>query len=547
MKKKILCTLLAVSMLAGHGNIIQAEAVLDDQLIANIPDEIPDFGGETFTVISNPHWSAVRTYEDGFEIYNFIEKLTNCEIEWMTAPGEDYDTVVQTRLMSGEALDCFSGGADVSADADEGIIVNISDYLDELPLMKEWYEKNPSYDATYAYNGSYYTVPCARYDSVEAFTINDRINHTIIYRKDIAEELGYTEAPATIDEWYNMLKDVKANYPNMIPYAVTDYYGDLGQTLNHWTASWGVQQNHMMSNTFFVDGEGKVQLSAATDNMKAYAMEMNKWYADGLFGVIEGREEAFQGNVFSIFYDPLEWSREDNIAVLRESSGREDAAWTCGPIPAVEGYERAYGKQAHYNGGGWRIVDSGDEERNLQVLKFVEFLFFSKVGDGLHQMGCMGEDSWWFDEEGNYVLAEGYSSIIAGGAPEGHPLLESGYAGWYRTPQNNTMMEPLASEYVEWQKSAMSDLEKEVKALCDEVKAENMKYGYETCTFPFVAAEVSDHIATLRNDINNFYQENISLFISGEKPFSEWDSYVDQLYNDLHLQEVLDAYQNTLG
>ena len=51
-------------------------------------------------------------------------------------------------------------------------------------------------------------------------------------------------------------------------------------------------------------------------------------------------------------------------------------------------------------------------------------------------------------------------------------------------------------------------------------------------------------INNLRADANTYFSENYVLFLLGDKPFSEWDSFQEQL-SALGQDRIRDIYQET--
>ena len=49
-------------------------------------------------------------------------------------------------------------------------------------------------------------------------------------------------------------------------------------------------------------------------------------------------------------------------------------------------------------------------------------------------------------------------------------------------------------------------------------------------------------INNLRADANTYFAENYVLFLLGDKPFSEWDSFQEQL-NALGMERITEIYQ----
>ena len=58
-----------------------------------------------------------------------------------------------------------------------------------------------------------------------------------------------------------------------------------------------------------------------------------------------------------------------------------------------------------------------------------------------------------------------------------------------------------------------------------------------------LSTEEKEVYATYFNDLKTYIDENLLMFITGEAPITEWDTFVDVVYS-MGMQEVIDAYQS---
>ena len=56
-----------------------------------------------------------------------------------------------------------------------------------------------------------------------------------------------------------------------------------------------------------------------------------------------------------------------------------------------------------------------------------------------------------------------------------------------------------------------------------------------------LTAEQSSEVSDLSGDVNSYYQENYSMFLTGARAMSEWDDFIATM-NELGLQDILDIY-----
>lgn len=136
-----------------------------------------------------------------------IEELTGYKVEYFTMPAENADEKLNLDISTGVEYDFMKLTVNqFSTLVGKGALISIDDLLDEQALNL----KNSFTDEewqTGVYDGKIYGIPQfdARY-----------VGGGIGYRKDITDELGLT-APTDLDGFYEFLKAIKTEKPDMIP------------------------------------------------------------------------------------------------------------------------------------------------------------------------------------------------------------------------------------------------------------------------------------------------------------------------------------------
>ena len=69
------------------------------------------------------------------------------------------------------------------------------------------------------------------------------------------------------------------------------------------------------------------------------------------------------------------------------------------------------------------------------------------------------------------------------------------------------------------------------------------KGEYDVPTGFRLSDEESEELNTYSGDLSTYINENYAAFFAGEKPLSEWDSYIEGMYS-MGMQNVLDLYQS---
>ena len=162
----------------------------------------------------------------------------------------------------------------------DGIILDLTDKIDDLPNYAKLLEQNPEVDKTIrTTDGKLLFFTTVK----ENTSLNSCYGPMI--RKDWLEKLGLS-MPTTIDEWYTVLKAFKEKDPNgngkadEIPYAETK-----GASFKQFAGAFGTRAGLYVKN-------GKVVYGFMQPEFKEFVTEMNKWYKEGLidseFAALDG-------------------------------------------------------------------------------------------------------------------------------------------------------------------------------------------------------------------------------------------------------------------
>lgn len=522
------------------------------ELYANIPHEIPDLSGYTISIMSPPHFDG-SLFDEILPYYQQVEELTGVTLKWESVASE-YESALETRLLSDNAPDIFlatwshSGLGLIDSYIQDGVLYELSQAFDVAPNMKAFYEeKQPSYTEKFAYtDGGIYTIPTSRYDSDEGYMSNKLNEETLVYRADIAEELGFTETPTTIEDWYELLTAVKQAYPDMIPFNCSEVFKYAVDDLGTFGSAWGIQSNLCVFNKFILGDDGKVQLQAVNDEMKAFVTEMNKWYEEGLIGFTAGGDNRISlplsGAVFSCMYDATHVFHPA-IDALRESD--PDALFLAAPYPTLDGYETTFMGRNMYEGIVC-ITDNGDDQARA-AMQLMDFMYFSDFAAYSNLMGTMGPDTWYFDENGEVVVVKEHATNLF---METINLFEQGCNMWCLMPSLNYGIQTVNDDMQTWYDEYMSEGDAEyIQVRESQIAATEVNYEHLTAGFPdgFMEASDMETYNLLMTPLETYVTETISGMIMGNVDIDTWDSYVDECYDVYQLQTILDIQQKYHG
>lgn len=567
--KKFLCLLLAVVMIVGMFSACGSEeeptpttaaAVAETNATPTSGDDgsgavdyvnAPDLSGKTIKLMTTDTWVAGLTLSDVLPRFKQIEELTGCTIIWETVTS-DYETVLATRL-TGDPSECpdivLLGNTDmntISKYVEDGLLYDITKAYDVTPnIQKFWEEDRPDLKGTFTYtDGGIYNLLANVHDTVDgqAKGVALKGDNALWYRADIAQELGFETYPTTINEWYELLTAVHEAYPDMVPMHMWDWTG--WESARVFTSAYGLHYNNECSTSFFyADENGIVQYEPALEASKEWLTEMNKWYEDGLIVVGDSEEQkigaAANGTTFSGFYSGVTGMCEESLKEIDP-----DGYFLYAPMPTTEGYELTYMGRAAY-GNSFGIINNGDEEQCRAALQFLDFAFFSDYGKYSEKLGVMGE-GWSFGENGELVVDEAYVEALI----KNEIVLQATGANIHFNGPTISSFE-IDQEYSEIAKpiqEAMPDYEpvmsEEQEANWEEINAINTAAYCSYFPKFFMSAEDQDVINTLTADLTTFTDEMLEKYILGTADLANFQTeFVDVLYNNLNLQQILDIYQ----
>lgn len=256
----------------------------------------------------------------------------------------------------------FRGGA--SAAMDQGYIIALNDYEEYMPNYLAWLEEHPMY-------AKQVTTEDGR---IWAFAgIEDQSEQAdcgITIRKDILDALGM-EIPTTIGEFYEVLKAVKTNYPDMIPFSAEMrwmYSQSMSQAIS---GAYGACYPY-----YTTDGT-TVEYALYDDDFRDWLQTMNEWYSESLIdpGLEEVTEDDIYGKLASgELFSALQQSSDSALAGNEcEIEGAEFVA-----IPFLtleEGATRYNFQQSAYVEVNNFFSISTDCENVEAAIRYCDYLF----------------------------------------------------------------------------------------------------------------------------------------------------------------------------
>lgn len=544
----LLVAIMVVALFAGCNEHTGPEGTVDDSFTPH--KGAPNLSGKTITILSENTWVSGVNFSDILPRFKQIEEYTGCTIVWETVPGgTDYNTLVQTRL-AGDPSDCpdiimmQSNTGTLTEYIDQDLLFDFTSAYDICPNIKKFYEEcRTDLKGTFTYfdGGIYNVVGDTWYnDSEQTAYYSTYGDNAIWYREDIAKELGFDTYPKTMDELYQLLKAVKAAYPDMVPLHMWDW-GNW-ESVKVFTSAYGLHFNNEEANSFFyADKDGKIQYEPILQATKEWLTEMNKWYKEGLI-VVGASEEAkigsaAQGRTFAGFYAGIYATVQP---ILQESNPNAQFAYM--PMPSADGYETTYMPRADYS-YSFVVVDNGSEEQCRAAAQFLDYAYFSDYGIYSEKAGVEGE-GWSLDENGKFVPNEEFIAKIL----KGEVVLEAtGAHVHFCGPSIKTLeVEEIwqaAEDKVREELGLELVMDADEKANWEEISSINASHYCPAFPDFYITEEDRETIGSIGGDIATLTSEYLERYIIGTKKLENFETeFVQKLY-DMGLQTLIDINQ----
>ena len=324
----------------------------------------------------------------------YINEKFNINFHYTQVPGETLNEKFTTMIAAGENLDFFLGWyADptnprsIDIARDQGLIVPLDDLLANYGqnLLKE--VKEEYWDLTKV-DGKIWFVPNVQFKSKKFMYV----------RTDWLADMGL-EKPATLDEFENMLKEMKSQNPG----GQDNFYPLVGENFGYlWTGFLG---SFVETAGNFVDTDGQLKPEFFHPNYKLFLQTLQDWYAAGLINpdqatiVREQEREQVETGKAGVW---ITWFGGTRLAQINETDPEAMVSYLNFPVgPSGTGGAQSVGI---FSGGGQVIMSHCSEEKQIKIMQMLDW-FQTEEGQLFQYYGIEGQD--WVDNGDTVSLPEG--------------------------------------------------------------------------------------------------------------------------------------------
>ncbi|MNH91179.1 Lipoprotein LipO precursor [compost metagenome] len=456
---------------------------------------------KTFSMLveSNPSWP----YNKDWPVWKWIEEKTGVTFN-ISVPSGKLDEAVKLNVASGNMPDIsmMLSLAEANKYGQQGALVNILDYKDEMPNFKKWMEKYPEITkGNIASDGKMYMFPN------EGFGETNRMNW--LYREDIFKKHGLAK-PTNYDELYTVLKKLKELYPDSYPLSFR-----MGKVLHDsmtkiLTPAFGTNELYV-----YDDAAKQVKYGPVEDGYKSMVEYLSKFAKEKLIPpnwlTVDTKQwqDLMSTNKAFVTFDYI-----GRIDFFNQPLRKDNPEYTLAFMapPAGPG-----GKQLNpYT----QILQSGmtissDSKQIKAIMKYIDF-YYTEEARTLVSWGKEGE---------TYTVENGVKKI----KPE--------YTDLTDLRKKTGLASHGTYNWIDFD-AHLSLASTELKAAYEEARK------YDSAYHPIAAFNDKEQeiLSTVGEAINKHREENISKFITGDKSLDGWAKYVEEA-NKLGLPQIMDIYK----
>ncbi|MFD2332786.1 extracellular solute-binding protein [Cohnella sp. GCM10020058] len=427
-------------------------------------------------------------------VWRWVREATNIAIEQVTQTGPESMALA---IASGDMPDLFTVyPADAQKYGSRGAFLDLFGYLDRMPHVRAFLASRPDVAVRM-------TSPSG--EMYQLLSDGSGAGNQIVwfYRDDIFDKHGL-KPPSTWDELYETAKTLKRLYPDSYPFVFRHGLG----TLATFGPAFGIYPS------FYQDPEtGEVKYGPTDPNFKAMIGYLRKFYAEGLMPpdwLSMDYKAWTQFMTTNQSFITVQYIGQIEIMNAQLEAGEHLTFMA--PPSGLDGF--AYLPRKDYEPLGYAI--SAKTERLDTALRYLDFLY---ADEGMDLMS-------WGKEGETYEVVDGKRRLL--------PL--------FKEPNDLRKKAGImtAGTYGRFDYSSLMSL-----SGADEQNAyrEAAKYASPISGEPPMldASEIAWAGPALEQ-LDKYYGANVSRFILGYKPMSEWDAFIEGL-NKLNLTKLKELYR----
>ncbi len=477
--------------------------------------------------VAQSDWSEMLVWKE-------YEKMTGVHVEWIEVP-EQNQTLTEKRNLAvagGDMPDAFFKcnfpAKDLQSYGEQEMFLKLNDMIDKYApnFKKAIDEREDVAKGIQMVDGSIYSLPYIMNVLSPAITGKIFVNRKWLDKLEM-------DMPSTTEEFYNVLTaikktDLNGNGENDEIPLTSPAFNNVASSLR---GAWGLG-NTGNANGFIDAGakDGKVRYWAADPNYKEQLMYMNKLFDDELLD-----EEIFQMN---------------NNKLIGKAAQNQVGAFS-----AINNNAMGQQYQNDYEGLKAALIGpSGDQLWSPVNSRIWDMGAFVITNVNKHPEITMRWVDYFYSEEGIKLYFMGKEGITYEVGADG----KIDYNDEINKNPDGLTYDQAIGKYLAWggkgnPSMAIDEYFRGAAVLPIPLEAANRLKPYlpeEIWPVFSYTSEENEERAELEADLNGYVNEMTAQFVTGKKPFAEWDNYVNELKKmglDDYLQICQTAYERYKG
>ncbi|GAB2909522.1 extracellular solute-binding protein [Nonomuraea fastidiosa] len=463
----------------------------------------------TFDMLYNNH--PFYPYKADWLFWDELTKRTNVTIKPVTVPLSDYEKKRSLIIGAGDAPLIIPKTYHPQEEpfVASGAILPVSDYFDLMPNFKDKVAKwqlQPELNSIMQSDGRIYLLP-GLHEAAWA-------DYSFAVRTDILDKLGL-EVPKTLDDFYNMLKKMKEEYPDKYP--MTDRWGvptPGGNIIKLIAQAHGSKGGWEYQHATFDSAQGKFVYTGTMPGYKQTIEYLNKLVKEklldpeGFTQQDDAAKEKFVSGKSFVISTNAQTLINDYRGPLTENI--PDAKIVKIPVPIGPIGEYKFASRLE---NGIMISKKALEHKNfVAMMQFIDWLWYSDEGQLFAKWGVEGT-TYTKDSDGKIKLAKDVDYV--GLNPKGSKHLQKDFGfgnGVFAYGGPTSLLQ-----------STFSDEEIEFQNVM------NARKSWPVEPPAPLTEEEREQVALWETPLKDHVTQNTLKFILGQRDLSEWDAYVKEV------------------
>lgn len=479
---------------------------------------------ETATISWWFPWESTRHNNDitKVKIHEWMEEITNVQIDWEIVSQTDAATKFNLMLVSGEPTDLVNGypsyyTSTLTYAVEEELIVDMKDYIPQY-MPNYWNLLNSNQTAMKQATTDEGMMPLLYQLKTDwGVLASEPIWVGLMYREDLAKEFGFDEL-VTIQDWHDYLT------------ACTTNVDTVDSALSQTTDVWDMNANFLTAyGTYpgFYVRDGKVRFGPSDESYRDAVQLMVDWYNESLL------DKDFGNNVWFGNIDKFTSGQTVACCALWQVSGTyyKDSGtvdfenWNLKAAASPVLNEGAT-PVANYNG---RAITNLSTAISVEAIDRIELI--ARWYDQMYSFDYMVRQFMGVENE-TYIIKEdgSYDYVDGFGTSEDSKIVMADYS------MSNDAMGLYDFRHFDWLHADHNYHDAVYiwdTASTDEILPAGMS----------LTAEEGEEYSSIYNDLQTYVQENLGQFVMGAKSMDEYDAYIQTMTEGFDIERCIELQQ----